>query len=187
MLANWGAMETRADIVSITLDTNCIINLFDYRSTTATSIDSLERLFRAALSRKVELAITTRVREDLENDADEQRKLALLRTCRLFPVIGSAFRLDVSRWDAGDFLVSGEDSIMVDRLQQLLFPNSSPKQAHFTNKINDLDHLFAHAKAQRTVFVTDDKAILRKSAILKETFAIVVQSPIDLVASLGTW
>lgn len=170
--------------MKLTLDTNCIINVFDHGSKTATSVESLERLFRAALSGQGEVAITTRVREDLENDTNEPRKVALLRTCKLFPIIGSVFRFDVSRWEGGDYWASEEDTVMIADLQKALFPCLSPDQSDFRNKLHDIDHLFAHAKAHREIFVTDDKEILKKRTALKREFAIVVRSPDEAVTSL---
>lgn len=73
--------------MKVTLDTNCLINLFDHNSKTSTSVESLESLVRAAFSGAADLAITTRVREDLENDQNEGRKNALMRNVKLFPIV----------------------------------------------------------------------------------------------------
>ena len=49
------------EIPRITLDNNCIINLLDFNSKTATSIDYLSEILKLSFSNKVNIAITTRV------------------------------------------------------------------------------------------------------------------------------
>jgi putative membrane protein insertion efficiency factor len=57
-------------IPKITLDTNCVVNLIDFSSQTPTSVDALSELVRYGLSQKIDIAITTRVETDLDNDKD---------------------------------------------------------------------------------------------------------------------
>ena len=168
--------------MKVTLDTNCLINLFDHNSKTSTSVESLESLVRAAFSGAADLAITTRVREDLENDQNEGRKNALMRNVKLFPIVCCLFRFDTSRWDNGDYWAAPEDVALSDGLQRLLFPTLNTGQSDYRNKIHDVDHLIGHAKAKRDVFVTDDKSILKKHAELKSDFGITVMMPDQAVA-----
>jgi hypothetical protein len=171
-------------VVKITLDTNCLINLFDHNSKTSTSVESLESLVKVAFSGVADLAITTRVREDLENDQDEDRKNALLRNVKLFPIVGCLFRFDTSRFDSGDYWASGEDVDLSARLQRLLFPTLNRNQSDYKNKIHDIDHLIGHAKAKRDIFVTNDKGILKKHAELNSDFGIIVMTPDQAVAHI---
>jgi len=49
----------------ITIDANCIINLFDDASKSATSVAELRALIRYEMEGRVEIAVTTRVEADL--------------------------------------------------------------------------------------------------------------------------
>ena len=71
-------------IPKITLDTNCIINLFDIEATTPTSVYVLNELIQYALSNRIDVAITTRVEADLLNDRDPVRKADMLRSWKCF-------------------------------------------------------------------------------------------------------
>lgn len=167
-------------IPKITLDNNCIINLFDQSAQTPTSVESLQELIKLSFSNKLEIAITTRVESDLENDTQEVRKGEMMRTIRLFPVVGTVARLDVSRWDSGDVYGGTESSRIFDELQKIIFPGGLNKASNtYTNKVNDLDHLVGHYINKRDIFVTDDSDILKKQTILKITPGIMVMSPKD--------
>ena len=170
--------------MKITLDTNCLINLFDHNSKTATSVECLERLVKAAFSGAADLAITTHVREDLENDKNEDRKAALMRNLKLFPVVGCLFRFDVSRWDGGDYWASPEDIALSEGLQKLLFPALTSDQSDYKNKIHDLDHLIGHFKAKRDIFATDDRGILKKRLDLNTSFGITAMTPNEALARI---
>lgn len=61
-------------MLKLTLDTNCIINLLDYKSESATSVDELAEILRYGLDGDVNIAITTRVESDFDKDKDEKRR-----------------------------------------------------------------------------------------------------------------
>ncbi len=86
----------------VTLDTNCVINLLDVHSATATSATDLMELMRLGLSQVIDIAVTTRVEDDLLKDKDPERKAEMLRMLGMLPVVGTIFRWDVTRWDRGD-------------------------------------------------------------------------------------
>lgn len=83
----------------LTIDANCVINLLDASSATATSVDELRTLVRYALEGKVEIAITTRLEADLLRYRDEARRRALLDSLNMFSVISTVARWDVTKWD----------------------------------------------------------------------------------------
>ena len=58
-------------MIKLTLDTNCIINLLDYKSESATSVDELTEILRYGLDGDVNIAITTKVESDFNNDKAE--------------------------------------------------------------------------------------------------------------------
>ncbi len=166
----------------ITLDNNCIINLLDIRSTTATSVDELYEIVRLGLAGDVEIAITTRVEADLENDRDIKRRADLLRQIKMFPVVGTVARFNVSKWDRGDVYASEKSDRLADDVQKIVFPGGlNPTSSSYGNKQNDIDHLVGHALNGRDVFVTDDGAIIRKAAELRRAPGIVVMTPAQCI------
>lgn len=167
-------------IPKITLDNNCVINLMDRQSTTATSVEELIELMKLGLSNKVDIAITTRVAADLANDKNDRRREEMLRNAQMFPVIGTVARFNVSIFDSGDVFGSEETSRIAEELKTMLFPGGiDPQSKTFPNKINDVDHLLGHLINQRDIFVTDDGGILRKKFALKVSPGIIVMSPAD--------
>ncbi len=80
------------NIPKLTLDNNCIINLFDFNAETPTSVEPLSEIIKFSLSNKVDIAITTRVEADLENDRDDARRSEMMRKLNMFPVVGTLAR-----------------------------------------------------------------------------------------------
>lgn len=170
--------------LKITLDTNCIINLFDASARTPTSVEPLNELVRLALSGQLDIAVTTRAEVDLRRDRNEQRRTDMLRFLDLMPVVGTALRWDMSKWDSGDVWGSESDLQVAAELQRLLSPGLQATDKRFANRVCDIDHLLGHLLNKRKVFVTDDRGILNKRAALRATFGLVVVSPrecLDLV------
>lgn len=168
------------EVPKITLDNNCIINLLDFNSQTATSVDYLSEIIKLSFSNKVDIAITTRVEADLENDKDEKRRTEMMRKINLFPIIGTIARWDVSCWDQGDVWGGEKTNALLDELQKIIFPGGlDEKSSSYVNKTNDLDHLVGHIINKRDIFVTDDSGILKKKDALKVSPGIVVISPKD--------
>ena len=115
-------------VPKITLDTNCIINLFDRKSKTATSVGDLESQIRRGLSNKVEIKITTRAEVDLQRDRDTDRREEMLANLRLFEVIGTVARWSVSKWDNGDIYADEKTLALGRELQLLLFPTMKAEE-----------------------------------------------------------
>lgn len=166
----------------LTIDANCVINLFDRESTSATSVEELQTLVRYALDGKAEIAVTTRLEADLERDKVEERRSALIGMLEMFPVISSIMRWDVSRWDK-DLWADDASERLNDEIQKILSPGLTPQDKRFSNKINDIDHLTGHVIDKRDIFVTDDTGIVRKRDQLRD-LGIVVMTPAQCVEYL---
>ncbi len=164
-------------MIKLTLDTNCIINLLDYKSESAISVDELTEVIRYGLDGDVNIAITTRVESDVSKDKDQERKNEIIRRISMFPVIGTVARWDTSKWDSGDVWGGEEHQALENELKSIIFPGLKEDDPHYTNKINDIDHLIGHKINKRDIFVTDDKQILKKAETLKSSLGIEVMDP----------
>jgi len=155
----------------ITLDTNC---LFDYFERNPLII---HELFNLQQKGQIEIAITTRVMADTYDKWKGEGESPIWMKIQSLPIlekIGTAFRLDISRLDSGDYLVSDEDVILLDSLQSIM------KDA----QIEDIDHLFGHMKAKRDVFVTSDKHFLDHKELLSKKYNIEVLQPEETIEKL---
>lgn len=168
-------------VIRITLDTNCVINLFDRSSETATSMEALTTLIRYGLSSKVEIAATTRVEADLLKDKNPDRQGEILRMLEMIPIVGSIGRMNTSKWGDGDVWAGKDMTRLETELQQMLFPGLKSSDKHYSNKVNDVDHLIGHLLNRRDVFVTDDSDMLRRKDQLKSGPGLVVMTPADCV------
>ncbi len=164
----------------ITIDANCVINLFDQSSTTATSVEELRTLIRYGLENRIEVAITTRLEGDLLQDRDEARRKPLLASLRIFPVIASIGRWDASKWDEDEWADSFKGRLN-EEIQRILSPGLTRDDRRYSNKINDIDHLTGHMIAGRDVFVTDDRGIVSKRDQLQQGPGVVM-TPAQCVA-----
>lgn len=164
-------------MIKITLDTNCIINLLDYKSESAISVDELAEIIRYGLEGDVNIAITTRVDSDVSKDKDQARKSEILKRVSMFPIIGTVARLDTSKFDSGDVWAGGEHVALEEELKKVIFSGLKKDDPHYGNKINDIDHLIGHKINQRDIFVTDDQQILKKADTLKSSVGIEIMDP----------
>lgn len=164
-------------VPKITLDANCIINLFDSNSATATSVEELEAIVRGAMSQRADIAVTTRAESDIAKDKDEVRRTNLLARLRLLPVIGTVGRWDTSKWDSGDKWSDERMERLIEEVRQIVCPSLTPESPRYGNKVNDIDHLVGHLLNGRDIFVTDDRDIVRRREALKASPGIVVMTP----------
>lgn len=171
-------------IPKITLDTNCVINLLDFSTKTATSVNPLSEIIRYGLSNKADIAITTRVEADLSNDRNEERKSDMLKKIQMLPIVGTLGRIGTTKWDNGDIYIDENVQKIWSEIQKIVFPGLSDKDNHFINKRNDLDHLVGHIINKRDIFVTDDSGILKKNESLRSSPGIIVMSPFDCIKYL---
>ena len=163
----------------ITIDTNCVIGLFDTKSQTATSTSELRELVRYAFSGAIELYITTRVEVDFGRDKDDQRREEMLKNISMFPVIGTVSRWNVSTWDSSDISIDLKRQKLADEVQRIIFPGLTPTSSRYANKLADIDHLVGHALSGHDVFITDDGEILRRSSQLEGGIGIRVMRPAE--------
>ncbi|ODT32293.1 MAG: hypothetical protein ABS35_02370 [Kaistia sp. SCN 65-12] len=163
----------------ITIDTNCVVGLFDSKAKTATSVDELRELMRYALSGVIQISITTRVEVDFERDKDDERRNEMVHHMNMLPVIGTVARWDQSKFDGADVLVGPEHEALLEEVKRIVFPGLQPESGKFLNKLSDIDHLVGHKLAGRDVFVTDDNGILRRYAELRDGPGILVMSPAE--------
>ncbi len=168
-------------MLKITLDTNCIINILDSNTGSATSVEQIAEIIKYGLDGDVNIAITTRVENDLKKDKDSERKNDLLKRIYMFPVIGTVIRFDVSKFNSGDVLVGDGHVKLEDELKRIIFPNLSKEDNHYSNKINDIDHLVGHIINKRDIFITDDSDILKKAETLKSSLGLLVMNPSQTV------
>jgi hypothetical protein len=164
-------------MIKLTFDTNCIINLLDYKSESAISVDELAEIIRYGLEGDVNIAITTRVDSDVSKDKDQDRKGEILKRISMFPTIGTVARLDTSKFDSDDVLAGEEHQALEMELKKIIFPGLKSDDSHYSNKINDIDHLIGHKINQRDIFVTDDQQSLKKAETLKSSVGIEVMDP----------
>lgn len=149
----------------------------DYKSESAISVDELAEIIRYGLEGDVNIAITTRVDSDVSKDKDQDRKSEILKRISMFPTIGTVARLDTSKFDSGDVWVGEEHQALEEELKKIIFPGLKNDDSHYSNKINDIDHLIGHKINQRNIFVTDDQQILKKAETLKSSVGIEVMDP----------
>lgn len=171
-------------IPKITLDTNCIINLFDFSNETLMSTEELLEIMNYGLSGKIEISITTRVESDLLENKDQQKKERMLQTLKMFQVVGSVFRLDESFLGGKDVLVEKKEETISKELQKIVFPGLTKKSGSYVNNIRDIDHLTGHILNNGDIFVTDDKKILKKQETLKNSYGLIVMNPFDCLCYL---
>lgn len=173
-------------MLKITLDSNCIIYLFDSSAKTPISIEELSQIIKYGFTRDIDIAITTRAEIDLERDKDEQRKGEMMRKLSMFPTIGSVIRWDVSKWDKGDFYIDEKQQALWDELQRIIFPGLKKDDKRYNNKVSDIDHLVGHLINRRDIFITDDVGLIKKSDTLKNTVGLVVMNPLDALKYIET-
>jgi hypothetical protein len=174
------------NMIKATLDTNCLINFLDRLSKSATSVEDITELFNLGLTHKVDLAVTTRVRADIDNDKDSERGGEILRRCAMLPVVGSVARFGVTRFDGGDVWAGGNHLNLEESIKNILFPSLRKTDRRYSNKINDIDHLVGHKINGRDVFITGDVNIIKKGDALCEQCGILVMNPKDAVAHINT-
>lgn len=170
---------TQPPLPKITVDTNCVVGLFDSNSGTATSVDELRELMRYALSGVIQISVTTRVEVDFGRDKDDERRKEMLHHISMLPVIGTVARWDQSKFDGADVLAGPEHQGLLDEVKRIVFPGLGPESGKFLNKLSDIDHLVGHKLAGRDVFVTDDNGILRRHVELRDGPGILVMSPAE--------
>ncbi|MFC2059726.1 hypothetical protein ACFLTZ_01360 [Chloroflexota bacterium] len=160
-------------MLKVTIDTNVIINEKKRKL--------LVQIKQLAEQDLIDIAITTRVIADKDQDKNEGRISEHLKEFDQYPKVGTILRWDFSRWDSGDFWVGEEHIELSQQIEKVIFGKISSNDKRSHNKLADIDHLIGHLHAKRNVFVTFDKNILKKSKELHERIGITVTSPEELI------
>ncbi len=156
----------------ITLDTNCIVNAFDRKAHSPTSVDALECIIALSKQGFLDLAVTTCVEVDQYNDHENDRIKRIWEGVAQSPI---------AIISTPDFNESSAAELKAE-LMRTLYPKGINWKANCAvNKENDIKHLASHKVNQRDIFITDDKGILNKKDTLEKTHAITVMSPAELV------
>ena len=157
-------------MLKVTIDTNVLIN-----EETRRLVAQIKQLAEQGL---IDIAVTTRVVADKDQDQDEARKAKHLKDFVRYPKVGTPMRLDFSRLDSGDFWAGDEHVQVSQQIEKVLFGEISADDKRAHNKRADVDHLVGHYFAKRDVFITQDvRGIWRKRNILREQLGIVVEKP----------
>lgn len=188
----WGAqmfiyVESKGEVLldeiikipTATLDTNVIREWWENRA----KIEHVNELLNLGRSRKIDLAVTSRISDDIPEPplADRINELPNLNVRD----IGSVIRF--GSWKAG-IDVAGRDEF------KKFF--NSPPVVEKLNRMNetrrpdwrDWDHLHTHYRYKRDCFLTWDKGILHFADELKKKLDIIVMKPdtfISIIKPLG--
>jgi hypothetical protein len=158
--------------IKITFDSNCFFDYFERDPVLVQElIDFQEQGY-------IDIAMTTRVMTDTNDKWKDKGISPIWAKIQAFPMletIGTAFRLDISRLDSGDYLVSDEDAKILNDLQ-ITLANA---------QIEDIDHLFGHIKAKRDIFVTSDAHFLDHKESLIRKFGVTVLNPSDTIQRIN--
>jgi len=157
--------------LKITLDTNCFFEYFDRTS------KDIKDLVNHAERGNIEMAMTTRVISDTRDKSRSKGESVIWNKIQSFPsirTIGTAFRLDESYLGSEDFLISEDDSKMINDLSELM------KGA----QTEDIDHIFGHIIGKRDIFVTSDHHFLDHHEELLNKFGVLVLKPEDAVKQI---
>ena len=160
-------------VTKVTLDTSLLQEYWKSQD----KVGVVEKLLNLAEDGELDLAITTRIREDiprppLSNRINQLPELGVQE-------IGAPFRLDHSLLSGKDVLGSEEFSKFSYSLVLTL------KQKGRKRKIpdwRDWDHIQGHYLARRDVFLTWDNPVLECAQGLEEKFGVVLMKPEDFVA-----
>lgn len=151
------------DRMKVTLDTNCIIVLFDQSIGSSDQKDIIQEIVKLGTSGKIEIVITTQVPSDIENDKNVERRNQTLSYLPIFEVIGYP---------------SDNSESLYDEIQKILFPRGLDRQSsHYDNKDKDIKHLVAHHLHMRDIFITNDNDILKNCDNLQRSPGIKVMKP----------
>ena len=157
-------------MLKVTLDTNVIIDEY--------LVTQFKQLEKQGL---IDIAVSTRVVADKDQDRDEARKGKHLKEFESYPKEAAPARWGFSSWNGGDVWAAEEHINLSQQLEEIVFGKISGKRSH--NKVADIDHLHSHYLSGRDIFVTNDKKdIWRKREELKEKLGIVVENPQEFLS-----
>ena len=163
-------------MLKLTLDTSCIIHAAQKQEEESAILDLVDLSLAGVAGLWLSSAFDAdQILASLERLRTNMAWLAERPVIRRVP---GPFRLDYSRLDGGDVLASEDAARLDDLVQSILLPAEYRAGAlqetdqvfmnRWTRKINDVQHLVAHAMASHGVFVTSDHDdILRRRKALR--------------------
>ncbi len=162
-------------MLKVTLDTNLLLERWKNQNKAGV----VEKLLNLAENGKLDLAVTTRIREDiphppLSNRINQLPELGVQQ-------ISAIFRLSLSPLDGKDLIQEPEFAKFCHSLSLDL-----SRRGRKPPDCRDWDHIQGHYLARRDVFLTWDKAILECAQKLEEKFGVVLMRPEDFIAMRTT-
>ena len=112
--------------LKITVDTNCFFEYFERAP------EYIKKLIYHAEKGHIELAMTTRVKSDTHDKWGGEGKSPIWSKIQSFPLIktiGTAFRLDMSYQDSGDYLISEDDGKIIDTVFMRCWKERRPRMS----------------------------------------------------------
>ena len=163
---------------SVTLDTNCIIDLqedqaIDFRR-------AMDELLEFASRHQLDLAVTTRVESEAQHPSTIEAYRSLIQNGKL-KVVGSTTRLGY--WKLGVDVLPDEQ--LYKSIAKAVFPNRDPEtffrpSSSRAKDFVDVDHLYGHLHSSRNFFVTRDQKIMKARERLA-VLGIQVRTPQEMV------
>ena len=167
-------MASDDQIIHVTIDTNILQEL--WRNQDKSEI--VKDLLTLSDKGRLDLAVTTRIEYDIPLPPLSERfdELPVLGVQK----IGTVGRWGVSTWGGGDFWSDGRAVEVESAIASSLHERGlrAPETA-------DFDHIFGHHIAERDVFLTWDKAILRAADLFREHLGVRIVAPEDFLAELS--
>jgi hypothetical protein len=135
-------------------------------------------LRRLAATGAIELRIASALGDDLSHDRDLEQRARLEAEISSYPKMAGVFVIGESRLDDA-LLASEHDDTRFLQLFAAVFSETDRSSSSRTasNKRRDVMHLLALLKYGGNGFITRDKRVLKKAAVLRDTFGIVVLTP----------
>lgn len=158
--------------LKLTIDTNVVQEYWRRQA----KLRHVERLLDRAKDGEFEVAVTGRIRDDIQTGPlaakfGELPELGIDET-------GSIFRLDMSITDGPDVTGSAEFDVFHAVASRLAEQRVGKRRVP---DWRDWDHLHAHHVHGRDIFLTWDKGILCLAPELKKNFGLVVMTPEDFL------
>jgi len=164
----------KIEMLRVTIDTNVVIDKKKHRL--------LTQIKQVAEQGLIDIAVTTRVVADKDQDEIKRRKANHLKEFDHYPKVGTIVRFDFTRWDSGDFWAGEEHMQLSRQIEKILFGEIRANDNRAHNKRADVDHLVGHYFAERDVFITQDRKIWGKRNVLREQLRIIVEKPQEFLS-----
>jgi hypothetical protein len=156
-------------MLKVTIDSNMVIN--------EKTLGLLPKIKQLAAQDLIDIAVTTRVLDDKDQDPDETRKSKHLKEFDSYIKVGTIARTNLTWTNTGDFTVDDEGVQISQQIENVIFGKISANDKRAHNKWADVDHLVGHYFAERDVFVTQENRMWKKRNVLREQLGIVVEKP----------